>query len=29
MTITFGELRASGVNEVRIYCRDHKCTPTM
>jgi hypothetical protein len=22
MTITFGELRASGVNEVRIYCRD-------
>jgi hypothetical protein len=24
--ITFGELRASGVRDVLIYCRDHKCS---
>ena len=24
--ITFGELRASGVRQVLLYCRDHKCT---
>ena len=24
--ITFGELRASGVRDVLIYCRDHRCT---
>jgi len=24
--ITFAELRASGVRDVLIYCRDHKCS---
>jgi hypothetical protein len=24
--ITFGELRASGVRDVIIYCRDHRCS---
>jgi hypothetical protein len=24
--ITFGEMRASGVRDVRIYCRDHRCS---
>ena len=24
--ITFGELRASGVTEILIYCRDHRCS---
>jgi hypothetical protein len=24
--ITFGEMRASGVREVMIYCRDHRCS---
>jgi hypothetical protein len=24
--ITFGELRASGVRRVLVYCRDHKCS---
>jgi hypothetical protein len=24
--ITFGELRASGVRDVLIYCRDHRCS---
>ena len=24
--ITFGEMRASGVRDVLIYCRDHKCS---
>jgi hypothetical protein len=24
--ITFGELRASGVRDVLVYCRDHKCS---
>jgi len=24
--ITFGEMRASGVRDVLIYCRDHRCT---
>jgi hypothetical protein len=24
--ITFGELRSSGVHEVLIYCRDHRCS---
>jgi hypothetical protein len=24
--ITFGELRASGVRVVLIYCRDHRCS---
>jgi hypothetical protein len=24
--ITFGELRASGVRHVLVYCRDHKCS---
>jgi hypothetical protein len=24
--ITFGELRASGVNTVLVYCRDHRCS---
>jgi hypothetical protein len=24
--ITFGELRASGVHDVLVYCRDHRCT---
>jgi hypothetical protein len=24
--ITFGELRAYGVRDVLIYCRDHKCS---
>jgi hypothetical protein len=24
--ITFGEMRASGVCEVLIYCRDHRCS---
>src|SRR5204862_7439048 len=23
--ITFGEMRASGVREVLVYCRDHRC----
>ena len=24
--ITFGEMRASGVREVLVYCRDHRCS---
>jgi hypothetical protein len=24
--ITFGELRASGVRDALIYCRDHRCS---
>ena len=24
--ITFGELRESGVRDVLVYCRDHKCS---
>lgn len=24
--ITFGEMRASGVREALIYCRDHRCS---
>jgi hypothetical protein len=24
--ITFGELRTSGVRDVLIYCRDHRCS---
>jgi hypothetical protein len=24
--ITFGELRESGVRDVLIYCRDHRCS---
>jgi hypothetical protein len=24
--ITFGEMRASGVRDVLIYCRDHHCS---
>ena len=24
--ITFGEMRASGVREILIYCRDHRCS---
>ena len=24
--ITFGEMRSSGVNEILIYCRDHRCS---
>ena len=24
--ITFGEMRASGVRDVLIYCRDHRCS---
>jgi hypothetical protein len=24
--ITFGELRASGVRDVLVYCRDHRCS---
>ena len=24
--ITFGDLRASGVRDVPIYCRDHRCS---
>ncbi|MGX9432003.1 MULTISPECIES: hypothetical protein [Bradyrhizobium] len=24
--ITFGELRAAGVRDVLIYCRDHRCS---
>jgi hypothetical protein len=24
--ITFGEMRASGVRDVPIYCRDHRCS---
>jgi len=24
-TISFGELRTSGVRDVLVYCRDHKC----
>jgi hypothetical protein len=24
--ITFGQLRASGVSYVLVYCRDHKCS---
>jgi len=24
--ITFGEMRASGVRGVLIYCRDHRCS---
>jgi hypothetical protein len=23
--ITFGELSASGVRDVLVYCRDHRC----
>ena len=23
--ITFGEMRASGVRDVLVYCRDHHC----
>jgi hypothetical protein len=24
--ITFGELRASGIRDVLVYCRDHRCS---
>ena len=24
--ITFGEMRESGVRDVLIYCRDHRCS---
>ena len=24
--ITFGEMRASGVHDVLVYCRDHHCS---
>jgi hypothetical protein len=24
--ISFGEMRASGVRDVLVYCRDHKCS---
>ena len=24
--ITFGEMRSSGVREILVYCRDHKCS---
>ena len=24
--ITFGEMRASGVRDVLVYCRDHRCS---
>jgi hypothetical protein len=24
--ITFGEMRSSGVRDVLIYCRDHRCS---
>ena len=24
--ITFGEMRASGVHEVLVYCRNHRCS---
>ena len=24
--ITFGEIRESGVRDVLIYCRDHRCS---
>jgi hypothetical protein len=24
--ITFGEMRASGVRDVLVYCRDHHCS---
>ena len=24
--ITFGEMRASGVRDILIYCRDHRCS---
>ena len=24
--ITFGEMRASGVHSILIYCRDHRCS---
>jgi hypothetical protein len=24
--ITFGEMRASGVHDVLVYCRDHQCS---
>jgi hypothetical protein len=24
--ITFGEMRESGVREVLVYCRDHRCS---
>jgi hypothetical protein len=24
--VTFSEMRASGVHEVLIYCRDHRCS---
>jgi hypothetical protein len=24
--ITFGEMRGSGVRDVLIYCRDHRCS---
>ena len=27
--ITFGEMRASGVRDVLIYCRDHHCSHHM
>jgi hypothetical protein len=23
--ITFGKIRASGVRDVLVYCRDHRC----
>jgi hypothetical protein len=26
LKITLGEMRAFGVRDVRIYCRDHKCS---
>jgi hypothetical protein len=24
--ITFGEMRTSGVRDVLVYCRDHRCS---
>jgi hypothetical protein len=26
MKITFGEMRASGIRDLRIYCADHRCS---
>ena len=26
LKITFGEMRASGVRDVLVYCRDHHCS---
>jgi len=26
--ITFDEMRESGVRDVLIYCRDHRCNPS-